>query len=87
MHLSRFIVAALALATFASPAWPHSLEQVDQQLFDKEKYFQPVDSQAPDFTLQNAAGRVIRMRDFRGKVVVPRSDLRSRAPAAMRLSL
>jgi len=60
----------LLLAVFATPAWAHTLEEVEQQLKDKDSYFQPVDDAAPDFTLQDAAGQTVRMADLRGKVVV-----------------
>lgn len=36
----------------------------------EEKYFQAIDRPAPDFTLRTADGRVIRLADFRKKVVV-----------------
>jgi len=71
MHvLPRTILALVIAATLAPSALSHSLNDLEQQLHDKEKYFQPVDSEAPDFTLQDADGRVFHMADFRGKVVV-----------------
>jgi protein SCO1/2 len=39
-------------------------------LGDREKYFQPIDKDAPGFTLQDASGRTVSLADFRGKVVV-----------------
>lgn len=39
-------------------------------LGDKEKYFQPMDREAPGFTLEGADGRAADLVDFRGKVVV-----------------
>lgn len=65
--------AALALAVVmaaAAPVLAHSLEEVDQGLRDKEKYFQPVDSEAPGFSLQDATGRTVSLSGLRGKVVV-----------------
>lgn len=71
MSISRRAVVGLAMTVLLpSPALPHSLTDVEQQLRDKEKYFQPVDSEAPGFTLQDADGRVVRLTDFKGKVVV-----------------
>src|SRR6266404_4226321 len=71
MHvLPRIILAIVIAATFAPSALSHSLNDLEQQLYNKEKYFQPVDSEAPGFTLQDADGRVFHMADFRGKVVV-----------------
>ncbi|AWI58662.1 SCO family protein [Sinorhizobium fredii] len=58
------------MVTCATAARAHSLEEVDQGLRDKEKYFQAVDVEAPAFTLQDAAGRTVRLSDLRGKVVV-----------------
>ncbi len=48
----------------------HSLESLENQLHDKEKYFQPLDKEAPDFALQDADGRTIGSTDLLGKVVV-----------------
>lgn len=39
-------------------------------LGDKEKYFQPIDKEAPEFVLQDADGRQVRLSDLQGKVVV-----------------
>lgn len=71
MRFLRPAVLALGLtAALVSPVLSHSLEEVDRDLRDKENYFQPVDSEAPGFTLQDADGRVVRLADLRGKVVV-----------------
>jgi protein SCO1/2 len=59
----------LAIAS-AVPAMGHSLEEVDQNLRDVEKYFQTVDVDAPDFALQDVNGRSIRLADLRGKVLI-----------------
>ena len=48
----------------------HSLKSLENQLYNKEKYYQSLDKDAPDVTLQDADGRSVRLRDFRGKVVV-----------------
>ncbi len=64
------MLGLFCLAAIRSPASPHSLKDVEKKLYDQEKYFQAVDSQAPEFTLQDAGGRAIRLSDFRGKVVV-----------------
>ncbi|RUO99836.1 SCO family protein [Hyphomicrobium sp.] len=71
MHIVGPAVVAVALMTaFTAPVLAHSLEEIDQNLRDKEQYFQPVDSEAPAFTLQDADGRVVRLTDLRGKVVI-----------------
>jgi protein SCO1/2 len=65
--------AALAFAlitALVTPVLAHSLEEVDQDLRDRDKFFQPVDSEAPGFTLQDVDGRVVGLSDLRGKVVV-----------------
>lgn len=64
------LLAVAALFVSLAPAAAHSLEEVDHELRDKEQYFQPVDSEAPGFTLQDADGRVIGLEALRGKVVV-----------------
>ena len=48
----------------------HSLKSLENQLDIKEKYFQPIDKEAPEFTLQDADGRTIGSADLRGTVVV-----------------
>ena len=71
MHLFIRWIAILALvAAFVPAAWAHSLDGVESLLGDKEKYFQPIDKPAPNFTLRTADGRVVRLADLRGKVVV-----------------
>ena len=71
MSVSRRVILGLAMTLpFAPSAIPHSLKEVEQNIHDQEKYFQAVDSVAPGFTLQDADGRVVRLTDFKGKVVV-----------------
>ncbi len=48
----------------------HSLKSLEIQLHNKEKYFQPLDKEAPNFALQDGGGRTIGSADLRGKVVV-----------------
>jgi protein SCO1/2 len=71
--MKRFIAPgfALVLTIFAAaPAMAHSMQELEDDLSQREKYFQPFDKQAPEFTLQDAAGRPVSLADFRGKVVV-----------------
>ncbi len=42
----------------------------EPRLVDREKYFQPLNRSAPDFTLQDADRRTVRLADYRDKVVV-----------------
>jgi protein SCO1/2 len=68
--LRRAVLAFLLAAVLAPPAFAHSLKELEDQLVGKEKDFQPVDVPAPGFTLIDADGRIIRLADFRPKVVV-----------------
>ncbi|CAN7661944.1 SCO family protein [Pararhizobium sp. LjRoot255] len=74
VSLARVLhLVALAIATMIAliaPASAHSLEEVDQGLRDKEKYFQAIDSEAPGFSLLDADGHAVSLSDLRGKVVV-----------------
>jgi protein SCO1 len=71
MRFLHSAALAFALVTaIATPVVAHSLEEVDQDLRDKDKYFQPVDSEAPGFTLQDVDGRVVSLGNLHGKVVV-----------------
>ncbi|MBI4184447.1 MAG: SCO family protein [Proteobacteria bacterium] len=73
MSLTKNVVPvlALALALIAGPmAFAHSLKDLESMLGSKEKFFQPLDKEAPGFTLRNADAEAVRLADFRGKVVV-----------------
>lgn len=61
---------ALTAAAVVGPAVAHSLAEVEGELGSKERYFQPIDRPAPDFALQDAAGRETRLADLHGEVVV-----------------
>jgi len=64
-------VAAWAMIVAAtSTASAHSLKDLESMLGDKEKYFQPIDKPAPEFTLRDADGDLVRPADLRGNVVV-----------------
>jgi protein SCO1 len=65
-----WILTFATAAVLATAARAHSLEELQATLLEQEKYFQPVDKPAPGFTLQDADGKVHRLADFRGKVVV-----------------
>ncbi|CAN7418304.1 SCO family protein [Mesorhizobium sp. LjRoot246] len=68
--LRSLVIIAALIAGFAHGARAHSLDEVDALLKSDEKYFQTIDKPAPDFTLRTADGRVVRLADLRGKVVV-----------------
>ncbi len=65
------MLLAFSLATvLAPPVHSHSVEELESRLNDRETFFQAVDKEAPGFELQDADGRVRRLSDFAGKVVV-----------------
>ena len=66
----RSLVGAIALSASAPSVFAHSLEELSKEFITDEKFFQPVDSEAPSFTLQDADGRSVSLADFKGKVVV-----------------
>jgi protein SCO1/2 len=72
MITRRRVLAAGTAAALLTPiiASAHSLEDVQEDLFDKERYFQVKSEPAPDFALEDADGQPFRLEDFRGKVVV-----------------
>ena len=72
--LSIFSALELVLLTAMPMAvGAHSIKdkgELDNLMGEKEKYFQPLDQEAPDFTLQDADGKTVELRDFQDKVVV-----------------
>lgn len=61
----------LALAAgIASPLAAHTLADVEGSLADRERYFQPIDKSAPEFSFQDAEGKAVALADLRGKVTV-----------------
>jgi protein SCO1/2 len=64
------IFALLMMPLLVAVGLAHSLKEFEEQLSTQEEYFQPIDKPAPDFRLQDAEGHVVRLSDFRGKVVV-----------------
>ena len=54
----------------AIPAAAQSLNDVENQLYKKEQFFQPVNTPAPEFALQDADGQRWDLDGLKGKVVV-----------------
>lgn len=63
-----FVSAFVAIA--GSAAFAHSVEDLESMLGDRERYFQKMDREAPDFTLNTAQGKAISLADLHDKVVV-----------------
>lgn len=73
MSLTKSSLAALTLALVTATvmsAAAHSLKELEIRLGNREKYFQPIDKDAPEFELRDAAGRTVRLAGFHDKVVV-----------------
>lgn len=69
-YFKSIVLTAILILASADPINAHSLKDLEKMLGDKEKYFQPLDKKAPEFTLRDADGKTIRLKGFRDKVVV-----------------
>ena len=69
-RLGATLLGLALMSTVRSPASAHSLEELEQELLQRETYVEIVERPAPDFTLQDADGRAVGLADFRGKAVV-----------------
>ncbi len=69
-RLAVLLSGGLIVLNSAKAGLAHSLDAVEKMLSDQEFYLQVVNQPAPEFTLQDASGRVVSLRDYRGKVVV-----------------
>lgn len=54
----------------AASAWSHSVDDLQKLLGSRERYFQALDKEAPDFALQDAEGRSFSVDDFHGRAIV-----------------
>ncbi len=74
MKIASAVLGLVLVAGAVTPAAAHSLKSLENQLGNREKYFQPLNKEAPGFELQDADGRMVRLADFQDdfqdKVVV-----------------
>lgn len=69
--LRQALAAGLFVMMSVPPAaTAHSLDDLQAQLGENEQYFEPRNEPAPDFSLQDAAGNTVRLKDLRSQVVV-----------------
>ena len=68
--LMNLLLVAAVVSTQSVSTQAHSLKELEGQLVKREKYFQPIDQPAPEFTLQDAGGRSVGLMDLHGKVSV-----------------
>ena len=64
------VVAMLSLVWGGGSARADTVEDLEKVLGEQELYVELTNRPAPEFALQDAAGRQVRLGDFRGKVVV-----------------
>lgn len=72
MQSVRALMAAAIASAALLPGFvaAHSLDSLQQDVFDKEKYFEVRDEPAPEWNLQDADGNPFSSQDLRGKAVV-----------------
>ena len=68
--LTRRTALATLGAAVAAPLQAHTVEELAEDFYAKEPYFEAFDRPTPDFGLSDAAGKRVSPADFSGKVVV-----------------
>lgn len=68
--LMILLLVAAVVSTRPVSTQAHSLEDLEGQLVKREKYFQPIEQPAPEFTLRDGGGRSVGLTDLLGKVTV-----------------
>ena len=66
----HFLTGFLVLVGHTLPTLAHSLEDLEENLKDKEKYAQIVNRPAPEFRFNGPVSEAVSLVDFRGKVVI-----------------
>ncbi|MEQ8664856.1 MAG: SCO family protein [Rhodospirillales bacterium] len=69
MKFLATFVFALSIAV-SGVAQAHSMKNLEEQLYDKERYFQRIDKVAPAFSLQGFDGENVTLEQLRGNVLV-----------------
>ena len=69
-NVAAAVLGLIVVAAAVTPPAAHSLKSLENQLGGREKYFQPINEEAPEFELHDAEGRAVSLIDFRDKVVV-----------------
>jgi protein SCO1/2 len=72
MRTGRYLGLGLLLAASLAPAsaGAHSLESLQNHLFETEALFQIKNQPAPEFALQDSDGNAVSLANLRGKIVV-----------------
>jgi len=71
MQYGKILLLTLMLMPLlAGAARAHSLEELQDQLGQREQYFQPLDKAAPAFSLEDSEGKPVRLEALRGKILV-----------------
>ena len=72
--MKRRTILTGAMLAFVSPyvgsVKAHSLDSLEEELLQTEKYFQVKDSAPPNFVLDDAFGKTVALAALRGKVIV-----------------
>ena len=69
-HGRALVLDLLSVAALPASVSAHSLEELQQDLYEREQYFQPKGEPAPPFALQDADGAPVGLSDLHNKVVV-----------------
>lgn len=65
-RLNTIALSFLFVAMMASMGAAHSLKELESRLGDREKYFQPIDKEAPGFELTDSDARAVEESLLRG---------------------